>query len=245
MHPITPAQSSILDLIELTGVCTQRHLATWTRTTPSYISQVIRLLSARREVISLGRVIGADASFLPGDWLRPRVHRGVDREETARGGTITTNQNRKLNRHRAFVSQTLCACSDIFPDLRFVPESALRKQGWFYKHAGSLPTGVANPLATYVPDALLSVNNCFVRLEVQVSPKFSSDPGEMLDACADTYPVVMVATHAAKLSAGAAAYFPRLQIVPFGDADALQSAIRLAAEFATQPTSPDPAAAPS
>jgi hypothetical protein len=227
--PITTAQSSILELIELTGICTQRHLATWTRTSPSYISQVIRLLSARREVIHLGRVVGPDASFLSGDWLRSRVNRGADREEAARG-TISTNLGRKINRHRAFVSQTICACSDLFPDLRFVPEAALRRQGWFYKHAGSLPVGVANPLPTYVPDALLIVDNRFVRLEVQISPKFSCDPGEMIAACADDYPIVMVSTQPDKLSAGAAPHFPRLQIVPFGDAKALESALRLASE---------------
>jgi hypothetical protein len=230
MRQLSPAQASILELIELTGVCTQRHLVTWTRTTRSYISQVVQRLTDKLLVQSLGRVVGPDAIHLPGVWLQARNPKSEHASQRELGAKILTNQNRPIHRHPAYVSQTLCHCSEIFPNIRFVPETALRKQGWFYKNASSVPAGVANPLATYVPDALLNLNGHFIRLEVQTHFRFSCAPEEMIAACADTYPIIMVATHAAKLSAGAAPHFPRLQIVPFGDLKALESALRLAVE---------------
>lgn len=155
------------------------------------VKKTVDRLLEENLIVKIGSVTGSTGSWLQGRWLTTKQQLNRLKKKKRPRGYVKTSQGFEVPVHHLAVSYTVGWILKTFPILDFIPESVLqREHGWYWNR---LPQNInADPFPTYVPDALAVYEGKYFRLEVQLHNVLLNHFGDMVAACHDNYPILVV-----------------------------------------------------
>lgn len=192
MMYLSPALKKYLREIKAWRFLTQSHFSLFFNCTKSTAKKCLDLLLEENLIVQLGAVTGAKGEWLRGKWLTTRK-RAV-RLRTRRGrGCVATSKGFQVPAHQLIVPHTVKWILGEFPDVKFISEPTLRYEyGWYWKRPPKYLPDTVFPHINYVPDALGVYNKEHFRLEVQLNNVRRDFFEQMIGACQDTYPILLI-----------------------------------------------------